>query len=173
MHIGSSRGRDVGASIDQDKSVVSTLERVRRWLAIVLLIGILGTGTELLLLEHTDGVWQLVPVGLLATSLVVLAWFAASRGAPALRSLRLLMALFVASGAVGAIQHLRANVRDERESNPSVVGSAVFRGALMGSIPALAPGAMVQLGLIGLLFTYRHPRLSPSGDEGASFRGLS
>ena len=32
--------------------------------------------------------------------------------------------------------------------------------ALRGATPALAPGALAQLGLLGLLYTYRHPALT-------------
>jgi hypothetical protein len=31
---------------------------------------------------------------------------------------------------------------------------------LRGAIPALAPGAMAQLGLLGLLVSYRHPAVA-------------
>jgi len=116
----------------------------------------------LLLLKHTDGVWQLVPVVLIAMALVVLAFYAIAKNAGSIRALRLVMALFVVSGAVGAIQHFRGNVGYERDSNPSLSGLELYKSAMMGSTPALAPGAMIQLGLIGLLFTYRHPSLGRS-----------
>jgi hypothetical protein len=34
----------------------------------------------------------------------------------------------------------------------------------MGATPLLAPGIMLQLGLVGLLFTFRHPALARPGD---------
>ena len=40
--------------------MASTLSNIRRWLLLVLLIGLFGMGVELLLLKHTDGAWQLV-----------------------------------------------------------------------------------------------------------------
>ena len=39
--------------------------------------------------------------------------------------------------------------------------------ALKGATPALAPGAMAQLGLVGLAFAYRHPLLSGPADPGS------
>ena len=33
-----------------------------------------------------------------------------------------------------------------------------------GATPTLAPGAMVELGLLGLAYTYRHPALGSEGD---------
>jgi hypothetical protein len=32
--------------------------------------------------------------------------------------------------------------------------------------PALAPAAMIQMGLLGLLYTYKHPRSDPLGGGG-------
>ena len=138
------------------------MDVLRRGLLLVLLIGLAGMEVELLLLKHTDGVWQLVPIVLIAMALVVLAFYAIAKSAGSIRALRLVMALFVASGAVGAIQHFRGNVGYEHDSNPSLSGFELYKSAMMGSTPALAPGAMIQLGLIGLLFTYRHPSLGRS-----------
>jgi hypothetical protein len=143
----------------------STLETVRWWLLIVLLIGVVGTIVELLLLKHVDGVWQLAPVVLLGLSIVMLSWYGIAKSPASVRAIRMVMVLFVASGGVGAIQHFRGNVEYERESNPSLSGMELYTGAMMGSTPALAPGAMIQLGLIGLLFTYRHPKLARESDN--------
>jgi hypothetical protein len=43
--------------------------------------------------------------------------------------------------------------------NPALAGFELVRESLSGATPALAPGTMIQLGLIGLAYTYRHPRL--------------
>jgi hypothetical protein len=47
----------------------------------------------------------------------------------------------------------------ELETYPSISGLALFKEAMMGATPALAPGTMIELGLIGLAYTYRHPLL--------------
>ena len=137
----------------------TTLETVRRWLAIVLLIGLIGTEAELLLLKHFDGFWQLVPVTAIGAAIVILAWYALGTSRASIRAVQAVMILFVAAGIVGTIQHFRGNVGHERESDPSISGMELYRRSMMGSTPALAPGAMIQLGLMGLLLTYRHPRL--------------
>jgi hypothetical protein len=49
-----------------------------------------------------------------------------------------------------------------------LAGWELFKEAMTGATPALAPGAMVQLGLIGLAWSYRHPALVPGGDDRAS-----
>jgi hypothetical protein len=138
----------------------STLEVIRRWLGIVLLVGLVGTEAELLLLKHFDGFWQLVPVVAIALATLILVWYAYSPTVASIRALQAVMLVFVVAGLIGVIQHFRGNVEHERESDPSAAGTELYRRSMMGSTPALAPGAMIQLGLIGLLLTYRHPRLS-------------
>ncbi len=130
---------------------------LRRALLAILAMGLLGTGVELLLLKHTDGAWQLVPVVLTGAATAVTAWCALRPGIAALRALRGLMLLCVAAGVVGIVQHFRGNVAYARDANPSLDGAALYWEALMGATPSLAPGAMIQLGLVGLLFAFRHP----------------
>ena len=60
-------------------------------------------------------------------------------------------------GAVGLFLHLKANVEFELELHPDNGGWPLVQETLTGAIPALAPGAMFQLGLLGMLFCWRHP----------------
>jgi hypothetical protein len=69
------------------------------------------------------------------------------------------MWLFVLSGITGLVLHFRGNILFEQESDPSIAGTALLHRALMGATPTLAPGTMIQLGLVGLVFLFRHPRL--------------
>jgi hypothetical protein len=140
------------------------LSRLRLLLIVVLVISIVGVGTELLLLEHTDGVQQLVPVILLGLGLLVLVWHGVERGSSSLRAIQVVMTLFVASGFVGIVWHYQGNMEFELERSPSIAGLALFKEAMMGATPALAPGTMIQLGLIGLAYTYRHPLLTRHPD---------
>jgi hypothetical protein len=48
---------------------------------------------------------------------------------------------------------------------PSRSGFELFREAMMGATPALAPGSMIQIALIGLAYSYRHPRLSRGNEQ--------
>ena len=139
----------------------STLTLLRRALLAVLVLGLVGIEVELLLLKHTDGIWQLIPLILVALSLVILLGYAITKHPVALRCHKALMWIFLLSGIVGAVQHYRGNIGYERDSDPSLSGMALYRRALSGSTPALAPGTMIQLGLLGLLFAFRHPRLAP------------
>ena len=140
----------------RQQTIVTVL---RAALLVTLVVGNAGTAVELLLLKHTDGVWQLIPLVLIGLTLLILAWFGLARSAASLRALQVVMAVSFASGGVGVIQHFRGNVVYASESNPSLSGRELYIEAVMGSTPTLAPGTMVQLALIGLAFAFRHPRL--------------
>lgn len=134
------------------RSSESTLALARRVILIILLVGMVGILIELLLLEHFDDVLQLVPVVLLGAGLISLIWHARSPHRTSTRAVRTIMVLFLASGVLGVVLHYRGNVEFERERRPQAGAWALFREAMMGATPALAPGAMVQLGLLGLLY---------------------
>ena len=71
--------------------------------------------------------------------------------------LRALMLLFLAAGATGIYLHYAANVEFQRETDPNLSGRALLWSVLQAKVPpALAPGVMVQLALVGLAYTYRH-----------------
>ena len=137
-----------------------TLTLLRRALMAILVIGIVGTEAELLLLKHTDGVWQLIPIVLNGLAIIALVWLGVARNAAALRSLQGVMVLFLVSGGVGLVQHFIGNIGYARDSNPSLAGMELFRDAVMGSTPTLAPGTMVQMALVGFTFAFRHPLLT-------------
>lgn len=140
-----------------------TLTVLRGVLLGILVFALLGTGIELLLLEHTEDAWQLSPLVLIGLSLAVLAWHAVQRGSLSLRVFQLMMLLFLGSGVAGVLLHYRGNVEFEREMTPALTGSELFQRAMMGATPALAPGTMIWLGLLGLAYAFRHPLLSRAG----------
>lgn len=133
---------------------------LRRALLGVLALGLAGTLAELLLLGHWDDAWQWVPLVLLGAGLAAVAWHALERGPASLRLLRGVMAASVAAGLLGVVLHYRGNAEFELERVPELAGWPLFREAMTGATPALAPGAMVQLGLLGLLYAFRHPALA-------------
>ncbi len=151
----------------------TTLGAIRWFLMAILLMGLLGTGVELLLLEHTEGLWQWVPLLLIAIGLIVLSWGLLYPGRRNIRVLQGTMILFVLSGLVGLILHYEGNAEFELEMYPSLKGLELFWEAIRGATPTLAPGTMIQLGLLGLAYTIRHPQLGsskkrPSDDKGKS-----
>jgi hypothetical protein len=138
---------------------------MRRMLLFILWLGVVGTMTELLLLEHYEDRAQLVPLAMFALSLAVIAWHGLSRGPASVRALQVVMGLFVASGALGIYLHYRGNVEFELEMYPDRHGFELFRESMTGATPALAPGTMVLLGLIGLVYTHQHPLLPSRSQE--------
>ena len=135
-----------------------TLDTVRRVLLAILIIGLVGTAAELLLLDHDEEAIQLVPLALIAIAFVTIAWHALNPGGASLRLFQTVMVLFIVAGGVGTILHYRANVEFQREVDPSIAGRALLVKAMKAKAPpALAPGTMTQLGLIGLAYAYRYP----------------
>ena len=110
-----------------------------------------GTLIELLLLEHFDDWWQQVPLVLLGLGLAAITWHAYAGSVTSERALGGLMALFVLGGCAGLVLHFQGNAEFEREQNAALGGWALVREAMMGATPALAPGAMIQFGLMGVL----------------------
>jgi hypothetical protein len=136
---------------------VPELAAIRRVLAAIFLFGSLGTGCELILLEHTEGVWQNVPLALLGVGCLALGVLAIRPAIAGLRIFQLTMCLFVASGVAGVWLHYQGNVAFELELNAEAAGWALFWESLKGATPSLAPGTMALLGTLGLAYTYRHP----------------
>ena len=135
------------------------LATIRRVLLALVLLGVVGLTIELLLLEHTESATQLIPFVVLGAGFAVSAKLAIRPTARSLRFFQLVMLLFVAAGLLGLYLHLRGNIEFERETDPSARGLDLVWRSLRGGVPLLAPAAMAQLGLVGLVFAYRHPAL--------------
>lgn len=132
---------------------------LRQLLLAVVFIGMVGLAVELALLRHAESLTQWIPhvalmVGLLSTAAVYVRPSAAT-----LRAFQLVMLIFVVVGALGVYLHFQGNVEFALERDPSLTGTRLIWKALRGATPALAPGALAQLGLLGLVYSYRHPAL--------------
>ena len=125
------------------------------------LLGVAGTSAELLLVGHIEGFWQWLPLLLMGSSIVPLAVYRFLRPSLCLRLFQVLMFLFMASGLVGLFLHYDGKVEFKQESDPSITGWPLFRDAMKSAVPpALAPAAMIQFGLLGLAYAWRHPAFS-------------
>src|SRR5687768_5840170 len=113
--------------------------RLRMLLLGTLLLGIVGTGAELLLLGHYESVAQFVPLVLLSLGLASIAWHLATPGVASLRALQATMLLFVVSGGIGVGLHVDGNVEFEREMYPSLGGFDLIGKTMTGESPVLAP----------------------------------
>ena len=135
------------------------LRVLRRWILIVLVVGLAGSGIELLLIEHYEEAPQLVPLVLVAASLGVIAWHVASGSPASLRGLQLMMLLCLAAGAVGMALHFQGAAEFQLELDPSISRAALVQKVMRAKAPpVLAPGVMVQLGLLGLAYAHRWSR---------------
>ena len=129
----------------------------RQLVLALVFIGIGGLEVELALLRHAESITQWIPhlvlmVGLLATSAVHF-W----PGEATLKTFQGVMLIFLIVGGLGVYLHLRGNVEFALERDPALTGAKLIWKALRGATPALAPGALAQVGLLGLLYTYEHP----------------
>ncbi|MEN8376020.1 MAG: hypothetical protein ABFS34_11270 [Gemmatimonadota bacterium] len=114
------------------------------------LFGSTGTLAELLLMEHLDSVTQWLPIAVLGAGVLAAAFLLADRSL-ARRTWAPLMAVFIATGLVGIGLHLYGNRAFELEVDPASRGMQLLRETLMGATPAIAPGGLAFLGLLGLL----------------------
>lgn len=100
------------------------LDRVRRWMFWVLVLGFIGTEAELLLLEHYDDPWQFVPLLLMVLGFAALLWHTKRRHTASLRAFRAVMMLFILAGFIGLVLHFRGAVEfDSRQIQPWANGS--------------------------------------------------
>ena len=68
--------------------------------------------------------------------------------------------------SLGIVLHYRGNLEFQLEIDATQSSWDLFRKVIHAKAPpALAPGAMTQLGLLGLVYTFRHPALSRVTDH--------
>jgi hypothetical protein len=134
---------------------VSVVERLRLWVLGVLVLGLIGTVTELILLEHYEQALQFVPLVLIALGVVVLAWNYARADTASLRALQIVMGLFVLSGFAGMAAHFNGSMEYQLELNPDMSTWELLEKILHAKAPPLlAPGMMMQMGLLGLAYAF-------------------
>jgi len=131
------------------------LELLRRWTLVVILLGVIGTLVELLLLEHYEEPLQYVPLVLLVAALAVIAWLAMDYGPAGLRAMQILMVLYVLAGFAGFVAHFVGSAEYQLELDPDMSTMDMLEKVLHAKAPPLlAPGMMLQLGLLGLAYVY-------------------
>ena len=160
----------------------ATLSSLRRLLLGLLLLGLVGTAAELVLMGHDEDAWQLIPLVVIAMAVLAsgaLLWGQtgvrrgqtgvrpgsdpAAPGARPSDSSGLSMLLLILSGVLGAVLHYRANMEFKLEMDPSLNGWALFSSVIQAKAPpALAPGNMALLGLLGFACVFRIERASLS-----------
>lgn len=125
----------------------------------ILLFGLVGATAELILIGHDEDAWQLIPLIALAIAILASLGMIATRPTAASKSTRLFqgaMVQLILVAATGSVLHYRANMEFKREMDPSLSGFALFSSVIQAKAPpALAPGTLALLGLLGLASTFR------------------
>ncbi len=139
-------------------------DTLRRFLLAIFLLGVAGISAELWLMGHYEDFYQQIPLVLCVLSLAAVAAVRLRPGRGTVTLFRVVMAVFILSGVIGAILHFQVNLEFQLEMDPGLQGASLYRKAILAKTPpALAPGAMIQLGLIGLAYTFRG--LTPRTDR--------
>ncbi len=124
------------------------------------LLGCAGALAELLLTGHYEGWEQWIPLALLSLGLTagILRY---RTGRDRARRALLVMGWTLAGGGVlGSILHLKGNREFELEMYPDLSGLDLVMESATGATPALAPGALILLGLLAVVIS--HPRFTVS-----------
>ena len=148
----------------------STVTVLRRLLLGLLLFGLTGTATELLLISHDEDIWQMIPIVAIAlAALVSIGLAATSRATPPAVLMRLfqgMMVLLILTGGAGMVLHYRANMEFKLEMDPTLGGLALFWSVVRAKTPpALAPATLALLGLLGLTYAFRRRDDPPSANR--------
>lgn len=134
-------------------------QRLRQFLLAVAAFIFVGTVFELILLDHTEQMFQWIPfvVSGIGFGMIVTAWKAPK--AFTFKLLRWIMVIVALSSLVGIYMHFSGNLAFTREINPSYTIWESLWPALKGSYPLLAPGILFLAGILGIAATYKHPLL--------------
>ena len=114
-----------------------------------LLFMLMGTALELYLLDHYEDVLQLIPLLCIGTAILFIFLLFFQRTAFLIGVFKFILCITALSGFYGAFLHLRANYEFEQEMTPTANGWELFWESLSGALPALAPGSMIVLALLG------------------------
>jgi hypothetical protein len=128
---------------------------IRRVILAVLLLGMSGVLAELALIAHYEDVAQWIPIALLSVGLVVVVADLLLARPWTQLLIQLTMVLVVAAGVLGVYFHFHGSREFQLEMDPQMRGTALVWHVLRAkSPPTLAPGSMIQLGVLGLGYAY-------------------
>lgn len=131
------------------------LSTIRIVVLVVLLFGMAGLLAELALIGHYEDPAQWFPISLLSAGLIVIVLdLALGRGWTQLL-IQVTMVLVVAAGLLGVYFHFQGSREFQLEMDPQMRGTDLVWHVLRAkSPPTLAPGSMMQLGILGLGYAY-------------------
>lgn len=123
--------------------------RLRQATIVAFFFMMLGTTLELYLLDHYEGLQQSIPILCIGSSLLAVLILIFRKTRLMIALFKFILAITALSGFYGTFLHLRANYEFEQEMRPTLNGWNLFIESLSGALPALAPGSMIVLALIG------------------------
>jgi hypothetical protein len=141
------------------------LLRLRRFLLALSALLFFGTVIELLLVEHTATVVQLIPFALCGLGLIVVIVVLLRPRRLTLLALRACSGLVLLGSLFGVYEHVMGNVAFQNEIHPNATTREVLMGALGGGNPLLAPGILALAAALAIASTYHHPALEKGSDE--------
>lgn len=109
------------------------------------------------MIDHTETWIQWIPIIVLLAGLGSCTWIALRPGKASFGTFQAIMAVFIVAGIAGLYFHYAGNVEFAIERDATLSGVRLVWKSLRGATPALAPGALAQLGLLGLAYIYTHP----------------
>ncbi|MFN1834722.1 hypothetical protein AB2B38_005620 [Balneola sp. MJW-20] len=111
-----------------------------------------GVVIELFLLGHYEDSKQLIPVFSIGVSLPAAVILYFRRTTSTIVFFKIILSILTITGIYGTFLHLKANYEFETEMKPTSGGWDLIVDSLSGALPALAPGSMIALALIGFIF---------------------
>ena len=131
------------------------LSTIRTVILAVLMFGMAGLLAELALIAHYEDAAQWIPLALLAAGLVFLVLDLFLPRTWTQLAVQLTMVLIVAAGVLGVYFHFNGSREFQLEMDPQMRGTTLVWHVLRAkSPPTLAPGSMMQLGILGLGYAY-------------------
>ncbi len=132
--------------------------RLRRMLLALLVFGLAGIAFELVSFAHYEDAQQIIPLMTIGAAFVAIALQIAAPSKGSVRLFQLAMLLLIVTGVAGIVLHGQGNMEFQLEMDPTLSGWPLLSNILHAKAPpSLAPGVMAQLGLLGLIYSYRHP----------------
>ena len=108
---------------------------------------------ELYLLNHYEDTLQLIPLLSIGLSLILLLVLLFNSSRLNIKLFKASLLITALSGLYGSYLHLESNYEFELEMKPTAGSWDLFVESLSGAIPALAPGSLIALALIGYSYT--------------------
>lgn len=134
------------------------MRTLRRFMLAILIFAMTGTFVDMMLFDHYQTFWQKIPLVLLGIAALTLTGHLTVQNQITLRAFRSAMLLLILGGAAGIFFHVQASAEFHGELDSTASRWQLAWVVLHSKVPpTLAPGGLIQMGLIGLAATYRHP----------------